>query len=288
MSKIKKIYNWIYDKYNSFFDLYLGAFAAQAAFFLILSFIPLIILIVSILNIAGIDLSVLKQDLSVYNISDVVQTYVNQLLEEVNTTGGYFIIFTIILSAWSSGKAFNALSQGFKYLMNIDERTNYFLKRLRGFIYSLLFALAIAFLALIGIFGQRIYIFLQDIYPIYNNEIYIFNIFRKIAVLIFFLLIILFVYLILPCSSLKEFKYIRKIKKKYYFLSAMFSSLCIYLYTGIFSLYTSSKFSLNKSYGGLTGLVCVMLWLYGCMYLILIAFKYAVVKNSVNINGNKK
>ena len=135
----------------------MGAFAAQAAFFLILSFIPLIILIVSILNIAGIDLSVLKQDLSVYNISDVVQTYVNQLLEEVNTTGGYFIIFTIILSAWSSGKAFNALSQGFKYLMNIDERTNYFLKRLRGFIYSLLFALAI-------FFGVNRYIRSENIY----------------------------------------------------------------------------------------------------------------------------
>lgn len=282
MKRIQNIYNRIYNKYESFFDMYLGAFAAQAAFFLILSFIPLIILIVSILNIAGIDISFLERDISFYNISSVLKSYIKQLMGEVKSTNGFFIFFTVLLSAWSSGKAFNALSQGFKYLLDIKDRTNYILKRIIGCIYSIMFAITIALLALLGIFGQRIFVFLQEFYPLYNNEIYIFNVLRKASILVFFLLAILFVYLVLPCSSLKELKYIRVIKKKYYFLSALFSSLCIYVYTGLFSMYTSMSFSVNKTYGGLASLICIMLWLYGCMYFILIGFKYAIVKSSVN------
>ena len=51
---------------------------------------------------------------------------------------------------------------------------------------------------------------------------------------------------------------------------AVFSSVCWYLFSIGFSLYVTYTPGLNNMYGSLTTIILAMLWLYFCMYIILL------------------
>ena len=51
---------------------------------------------------------------------------------------------------------------------------------------------------------------------------------------------------------------------------ALFSAVCWYVFSIVFSLYVEYSPGLINMYGSLTTIVLVMLWLYFCMYIILI------------------
>jgi membrane protein len=50
---------------------------------------------------------------------------------------------------------------------------------------------------------------------------------------------------------------------------AAVSAVGWHLYSGLFSLYLRCSHGLENMYGSLAALIGIMLWLYGCMYLVL-------------------
>ena len=64
-------------------------------------------------------------------------------------------------------------------------------------------------------------------------------------------------------------------------MSAIIASLCIYLYTVLFSLYTNIFMDNSGIYGGISAFISVMLWVYGSMYIIILGFRLSVFMNMI-------
>lgn len=272
MKKIKYVYSKSKTILTNIRNEHIGAFAAQSSFFFMLSFIPLIFLVLSVLKITKNGMNNFY-DILFGIIPNSSHSIVKKLLNNFLFSSTSVVSFTTLLAAWSSGKGFYALTEGFHSVLRIKEKRNYFLLRLRSLVYSLMFSVVIAVLFVIGVFGKKIqYAIIKNNY-LYFDYTYLISLVR-----VFFVVAMLFVILFLLYSFLPDWKAYAdrgktKFKKKFRGFSALVSSMVIYIYTVIFSMYSNTFVNYNNVYGGVSAFISVMLWLYGTMYIIVLGFR---------------
>lgn len=229
---------------------HIGAFAAQSAFFFMMSFFPLMFLISTIM--------------------------------EVSQNGAESIFaFSTLFTAWSAGKGFYALAEGFHSILSIHEKRNYIVLRIRGLFCSVAFAIIIAALFFIGVFGGTIWHNITNLYPGYGVYTSLFSVLRGLFIVFVLFVILSLIYNFLPDWSSYEDCGGSDIKRRFHCISAFSASLSIYLYTVIFSFYTDIFMENTATYGGFSALVPVMLWVYGSMYIIILGFRLSVYMNMI-------
>jgi len=205
---------------------------------------------------------------------------VKGLFDNVIFNSTSVISFTTLLAAWSAGKGFYALTEGFHSVLSIKEKRNYFLLRLRSLVYSLIFSTVIALLFIVGVFGRNIQSALLESNYLYFDYTYIITLVR-----VFFIILVLFTILLVVYSFLPDWKAYTdtgqfKCKIKFRAFSALVSSMVIYIYTIIFSMYSNIIVKYNNIYGGISAFISIMLWLYGSMYIIILGFRLSMFLNS--------
>ena len=148
-------------------DNHVSAYAAQAAYFIMLSLIPLLILLLSMIQFTGIG----KAD-----FYSLIQHLVPQ---------GFQSWMTI----WSAGKSFMALNRGFNAICRVDKNPNYVLMRLRGAVFALLFVVIIMVSLVLVVFGDSIHLWLVKYIPfvaVFTRIILSFRLFLMLAILTVF------------------------------------------------------------------------------------------------------
>ena len=147
---------------------HVAAYAAQSAYFIILSFLPLIILLLSVIQFTGIG----KADL--YGlIRDVVpagfQGWLFGIIDEMYSRTVATVSISALVTVWSAGKSFMALNRGMNAICHVEKKQNYIQMRLRGAVFALLFVLLIVATLVLVVFGASIHeLFAGDFYPDYS------------------------------------------------------------------------------------------------------------------------
>lgn len=135
---------------------HVGAYAAQSAYFIILSFLPLIILLLSVIQFTGIG----KAEL--YGlIRDVVpagfQGWLFGIIDEMYSRTVATVSISALVTVWSAGKSFMALNRGMNTICRVEKKQNYIQMRLRGAVFALLFVLLIVATLVLVVFGASIH-----------------------------------------------------------------------------------------------------------------------------------
>ncbi len=271
---MKKLIKYILNLFEKLRGEHLAAFAAQSAFFIIMSFLPLSFLFVTILKISpnGVErISEILSDIAPYVDKDIIASIFDSFVYKPVPT----ISLTTLFTAWSASKSFYAIGEGFHSILEVGERRNYFFLRIRGLIYSLAFALSLSLLFFIGVFGDRINHLVSENYPQYMQFTYLISGIRKSFIIFVLFVILSLLYIFLPDWN----NYIenggRKLRLKYQFISSFLASVVIYLYTIIFS-FAANIYIHNNIYGGAGAVLSIMLWLYGSMYILILGFRLSV------------
>lgn len=258
--KIDKIYP---KKLSNFFDKIGGdsisAYSAQAAFFIMLSFFPFIIIIISLTQFMPFN----EQDVTQLILSLVPQeigTYVQGIISDIyGRASGAVLSLSIITVIWSASRGVLSITNCFNKVYEIKESRNYFL--LRGI--SAIYTLAIAFLLiatlLLFVFGNKIYYFLVEFFPLTQNIVGNINDFKNIIGLAIFFIFFVLLYKMLPN---------RKISVKSVIPGAIFSTACWMGLSLLFSIYVDYFTNISYMYGSLTSIVISLLWLYFSMYIV--------------------
>lgn len=275
---MKYIYKEVKRVIKNIRNEHIGAFAAQSSFFFIMSFFPLTFLVFTVLKISrngAKNFSDLLCKIIPYSDYNTVKEIFDNFV--FNSTS--VISVTTLLTAWSAGKGFYALTEGFHSVLSIGEKRNYIFLRARSLVYSIAFSVIIALLFVIGVFGKSIQNTLLKNHPHYFDYTYLIT-----CVRVFFIVFILFAILILLYSFLPDWKSYtdsgkNKCKLKYRIFSALVSSMSIYIYTIIFSVYSRTFMDYNNIYGGISAFISIMLWLYGSMYIIILGFRLSMYLN---------
>ena len=245
---------------------HIGAYAAQSAFFFILSFIPFLMVFISLIKYTSITEAMLVQV-----VKDFTPAYIEKFLigivSEVYSNSLQFLSVTILMAIWSSAKGAQSLLNGLNSVYRVNETRNWLVMRFWAVVYTLFFILSIIFSLLLVVFGRNIQkllradlSFLQRLMNgVINARIYI----MLIVLISFFALMMK----ILPN---RKTKFITQLP------GAIFSALGWYFLSFVISVYVDD-FNGFSMYGSLTTWVLVMIWLYFCMYILLIGGKINMV-----------
>lgn len=236
---------------------HVNEYAVQCAYYIILSFIPFIILLFSLLQFTN-----LGKDAIFFLAEDIIPGNIYSFVENVIKEASFKSIGTLSLSVviliWSAGRGFFALCKGFHYIYETPKEYNYWYLKLKSIICILIFiVLTIGVLFLVA-FGKDIIAIARTDHASFINFILNWRIIWQclILFLVFWLM----------------YKYVpnHKVKFATQIPGATFAAISWYGLSYLFSMYLNIFKNFSVIYGSLTSIILLMIWVYWCMYAILI------------------
>lgn len=230
------------------------------AFFLVLSIAPIITLIgliCSMFSISLIDITKLISEIIPKEVEDLLMPFIEGTARPENLIW-YFILGFVLASngAHSIIVASNTLYH--------IENQSYLKRRIKAFFLTIILINLFLFVFVFLAFGNTILKFILGLKVFANMASKIYSIFIllkwPIATIIIFLMIKL-LYTMAPD---------RRIASKFVNHGAAFTTIGWLLITAIYSYYANNVANYNLFYGGLSGIIILMMWVYMIAYIFVI------------------
>lgn len=237
----------------------LSAHAASAAFFMFLSIFPILILLCSILPYTHIS----KADL-LRVVTDFLPSTLDPLaisvIEEFYEKSAAVISISAVFIVWSAAKGILALLRGLNSVQDVSETRNYFILRFWSSIYTVILLILIVFTLIVVVFGNPIINKLLSKLPSVRYTAVILMPFRYLVVIVALAVVFACMYALIPNRKNKIWDKVP---------GAVFASLGWTVFSWGFAVYVD-RYGVFNMYGSLTTIVIIMLWLYFCMYILLL------------------
>ncbi len=242
------------------------AYSAQASFFIIISFFPFIMLLLSIVQYFKLGESTTLKILTQMFPTAINSMFVSVFYEVYHTdTSRTLISVTAISALWSAGKGFLAIMKGLNSVSNIKETRKYFLLRAVSAIYTLIFAIMLIATMILFVFGNRLYFWIEQKLPVLRDTAFIIISLRTILGLIILIIFFLMIYSFVPNRTSKLMNELP---------GAMLCAVGWMGFSYAFSFYIDNFSNYSSMYGSLTAIVLFMLWMYFCMYILFIGAEF--------------
>ncbi len=247
---VKKINSWLEQ-------CRIRVYAAQASFFITISALPFLIMILTLggyfMPLGG---GVLKDAiLSIIpnDFSDAAEALINEVADKSNIK---LLSVSAITLFWSASRGIRGIGAGIRNVYCGKREGGFIRYGFKAIRYTLLWMLTVVMTLVIWVFGDTI-ISHTGVNGAYN--------FMKVLNSGAFLVVLTAVFaLTYRGYSGKKVKFFSQLR------GAAFSALGWFLYSRFFEFYIENFADYSYIYGSLTSLIIVMLWLYSCMEILLI------------------
>ena len=242
----------------------IGVYAAQAAYFFVLSMIPLLLLLLTMVRFTpATSYDVIEGVQKLFPSS--VQIWMISIINQVYAKSGQIIPVTLLTALWSAGRGVLSVTAGLNIIYEHRETRNYIFLRLRATMYTVLFLVAIVSSLLLSVFGNLIGGLLYERLPILTGVLDFLLANRTILTFVVLTFFWTLVYTFLPNRIGDVWSRIRQQMP-----GAVFTACGWLLLSYIFSIYLDVFPGFSDMYGSMATLTLIMLWLYLCMYVILL------------------
>lgn len=250
---------------------HVGAYAAQAAYFLIMSFIPFILFLTTIVRYTPLTYETVRE--AIRGVVPVnIQSFVLSIVWEVYQRSNAVLPLSALMALWSAGKGTQSLMNGLNVIYHVPETRNWLMNRIYSVIYTALFIVALVATLLLLVLGNLIQVTVSKYVPFLGRIIG-----RIIGARTFLMFSMLFVIFLVMYRFIPN----RKARLRSQIPGAVFSSVAWSLFSYFFSIYFAIFPNISNMYGSLTAVILVMLWLYACMNLLLYGAELNVLVESL-------
>lgn len=236
------------------------AYAAQSAFYVILSFIPFVMLLLTLIQYTPLT----KVDVTNMLLGVLPESFGEPMLKIVNdvfTRSTALLSGTAIAAVWAAGRGVLAVTNGLNSINDVRETRNYIVMRMRSAFYTILFLFSIIAAMLMLVFGNQLHDYILKNVPLLEEFSGFLISVRTIATITLLMLLFMAMYRLLPN---RQERFISQLP------GAFFTALAWSVFSYGFSIYFEIAQRKSTIYGSLTIVVMIMLWLYFCMYFIFI------------------
>lgn len=254
---MRTVLRWVKGFLKKNTEDHLGAYASQAAYFIVLSAFPFCIFLLTLLRYSPLtheDLLNILQMLSPKMANDVIRSVMKEVYEQSTIA---ITSFTIIFVLWSAGRGILSITRGINEIYHINETRNYFYIRFISAVYTLWLAVALIVTLGLLVFGNVIYRKVIQLLPVLHDFAAFVISIRMLIIFCLLTLFFIFVYRVLPN---------KKTPLLYVLPGAISCSIGWMITSSIFAIYFNTSHSFTYMYGSLAGIMMIMLWLYTCMY----------------------
>lgn len=240
----------------------LGVYAAQAAFFITLSAVPLLMLLISLIRFAlPVSYPELLNGLRKLTPESIHPLLTYLLGDVYQKSSAAILSLSTITMLWSASKCIYSLRLGLNNIHRSEKKRGYLYNRLSSMLYTLAMILIILFSLIILIFGNKLQALLNSHLPWLASVTGKIMGIRSIPAILILLVFFLLLYSLLPDERMSF---------KSQLPGAMFSTAGWLALSFGFSFYVDYFSGYSSMYGSLTAVILSMLWIYFCLYLILI------------------
>lgn len=239
---------------------HVSAYAAQSAFFMMLSLVPILLLLMTLVRVTPVtqaDIIEMAYEIFPKTVSGTIIAIIDEVYSQTGTT----ISISILVAFWSAGRGVLAMSNGLSTICGMVETRNFIYLRIRAAFYTILFLVAIVLsLVLLG-FGNSISLLVNEYIPVLQYVIGFIIEIRTIVTIGVLVVVTILMYEFLPNKRRKPLRQLP---------GAVFTALGWTFASFLFSVYMDIFKGFSNMYGSLTTIVIIMLWLYFCMYVMLL------------------
>lgn len=246
----------------------INAYSAQSAFFIILSAIPFLMVFSSLLQYTAVTEAMILEIISRI-MPEYVSPFVISLVDEVYNRSMGIISVTAVVAIWSAAKGVQYMADGLNAVNDLEETRNWFVLRFWAVVYTIVFLIAIVFTLLVLVFGNSLHDLAVQYLPILKHAADFLSHFRGLVMIAILTLFFAVVFTALPNC---------KLSFKSQLPGAAICSVAWYAFSFGLSVYVD-YFNGFSMYGSLTTIALIMLWLYFCMYIMMMSAEVNVVFN---------
>lgn len=237
----------------------IGAHAASIAFFFFLSVVPMLMVLCMMIPYTPLteeNLIKLVADI----IPDKVEPLVESLINEVYDKSAGSLSIAVIATLWSAAKGVMALMHGLNAVNGVEEKRNYFVVRGIACLYTVVMLIVVILSLFLNVFGnQLVNLALHRIPQLQKLVTFIMH-FRFMLVWVVLTMLFAAIYAYVPDD---------KLKFKEQIPGATFAAVVWSIFSWGFSIYVDYSNSYGI-YGSLAIVIIILLWMYFCMYIIMI------------------
>lgn len=237
----------------------ISAYAASIAFFFFLSIVPMLIMICTIIPYTPLTERHLVEAVTDM-VPDMAAPVVVSLISDVYEKSAGIMSVAIIATIWSASKGVMALMRGLNAINGVEERRNYFLVRGIASLYTLVMLVVLVLSLFLNVFGNQLVKLILYRVPVLRELVFFLLHFRFLVVWVVLTVLFAAIYAYMPDERLLFKEQIP---------GAMFTAVVWNVFSWGFSLYVNYS-NTYGIYGSLSIIVIVLIWMYFCMYIMMI------------------
>jgi len=245
------------------------ALASQLAYYLVLSFFPFMLFLMTLVGFSKLSSNEILEGLSVMlpkSVLELTQSTIREVFDNQHTG---LLGISILLMIWTSSSAFKAVIKSVNKAYNFKEDRTF----IKLSIISILGILALASIIILAlgmlVFGNVIGDYLKNTQSLYKIIIIIWNIFRYAFIFIVMIFIFVIIYIFAPA---------KKLTWKEVIPGAIFSTLGWILVSFGFSFYIDNFSNYSRFYGSLGAVFILMTWLFIISIIFILGVEINFVK----------
>jgi len=245
------------------------ALASQLAYYLVLSFFPFMLFLMTLVGFSKLSSNEILEGLSVMlpkSVLELTQSTIREVFDNQHTG---LLGISILLMIWTSSSAFKAVIKSVNKAYNFKEDRTF----IKLSIISILGILALASIIILAlgmlVFGNVIGDYLKNTQSLYKIIIIIWNIFRYAFIFIVMIFIFVIIYIFAPA---------KKLTWKEVIPGAIFSTLGWVLVSFGFSFYIDNFSNYSRFYGSLGAVFILMTWLFIISIIFILGVEINFVK----------
>jgi membrane protein len=249
---LKKHAAWFWDRIGQ--DR-LDSTAAHGAFFLLISFLPFVAFLLTLMQRIHFSDGVTLIEAALQIFPESVAVYLEALLPDPIHSSGVLPV-AVIAAVWSSSMGMLAIIKGLDQIFQVEEQRGFIRLRITAVIYVFIFAAVLILAAALLVFGSSVYQFLMN--HVSSSLAWLLIKFKSLAGFV-----LLFLFFILLYTGVPR----RRTRFPHILAGAAFSAGGWVVFSTFFSIFVEN-FSDFSIYGSLATLVILMFWLFSCMYIM--------------------
>ncbi len=241
------------------------AYAAQSAYFTLLSLIPFLLFFSALLKFTPVPLDFLVTGVNLV-FPDYISGFLVQMITETYASSVGLLSISAIVAIWSSARGIQYLTDGLNRMYDLEETRNWLIMRFWSVIYTFIMIFSIVLMLVLLVFGRTLQNWLTQYFPaiaVITSMLLQFKSLIGIGGLTFIFALFYWAFPNRKVNGGQRITYRRQLP------GALISAVAWYVFSFGVSIYVD-YFHGFSSYGSLTTIALIMFWLYVCMYILMV------------------
>ena len=256
----------IYDAVDEFFSgmgsRRLTTYSSSCAYYLFMSLVPVIMLLVSVLQYTPLTRDVVLEAVADY-VPDSLYEIVYFIVTSIYNGGRVALTVSILLTIWSASACMKALLRGMDSVYDAERKEDYIRFSLRACFYMIIFVFILMLSFFVMVYGGKILDYIEQSMPVNHSLDFLFTLAKYLRFVIILALLALVFCLLYKWMPARRLKFRRQLP------GAVFSSVAWAAFSSIFSFYVSLSDRFG-AYGYIGTIMVAMIWIFYCFYFLLL------------------